>query len=71
VAGGPFKYTAKELDDAHFNLHISPEVFDVVAGHLSEALDEFKVPEREKQEVLGAFAAHKQEVTAGARAASQ
>ena len=71
VAGGPFKYTAQPLDDAHFNLHISPEVFDVVAGHLAQTLDELNVPEREKQEVLGAFAAHKGEVTAGARAASQ
>jgi hemoglobin len=71
VAGGPFEYTAKELQDAHFNLHISPEVFDAVAGHLAQALDHFKVPEQEKQEVLGAFAAHKGEVTAGAKAAAR
>jgi len=68
VAGGPFKYTAQPLDKAHFDLHISPEVFDMVAGHLAETLDQFNVPEREKQEVLGAFAAHKGEVTAGSQA---
>jgi hemoglobin len=71
VAGGPFEYMAKELQDAHFNLHIAPEVFDAVAGHLAEALDQFKVPEQEKQEVLGAFAAHKGEVTVGAKAAAR
>jgi hemoglobin len=70
VAGGPFKYTAKDLQTAHFDLHVSPEVFDAVAGHLAASLDQFKVPEREKQEVLDAFAAHKGAVTAGAKAAA-
>ncbi len=71
VAGGPFKYTAQQLDDAHFDLHITPQVFDLVAGHLAQTLDQFNVPDREKQEVLGAFAAHKGEVTAGASAAAR
>jgi hemoglobin len=39
-----------------------------VAGVLSRTLDEFGVPQREKDEVLGAFAAHKPEVTEGALA---
>jgi hemoglobin len=65
VAGGPYEYTAKKLDDAHFNLHISPEVFDEVAFELADTLDYYKVPEGAKQEVLAAFNAHKPEVTAG------
>ena len=36
-----------------------------MAGVLSRSLDHFKVPEKEKSEVLAAFAAHKDEVTAG------
>jgi hemoglobin len=36
-----------------------------VAAELGRTLDFFKVPEREKKEVLGAFAAHKDEVTEG------
>jgi hemoglobin len=68
ISGGPYKYTAKPLDDAHFHLHITPEVFDEVASELAKALDHFKVPEREKQEVLDAFSAHKSEVTAGSLA---
>jgi len=40
-------------------------VFDEVAMELAKTLDEFGVPEKEKNEVLGAFAAHKDEVTAG------
>jgi len=76
VAGGPFHYTATKpgatevgLEEAHRNLKISPEEFDAVAGELANALDFFKVPEREKGEVLGAFAAHKDEVTTGYMAA--
>ncbi len=67
VAGGPFQYTGKPLGDAHFNLHIPPEVFDEVAAELGLALDHFKVPQREKQEVLAAFNAQKPEVTAGSK----
>jgi hemoglobin len=64
VAGGPYEYTAKSLDDAHSALNISSEVFDEVAAELAGALDHFKVPEREKQEVLAAFSAQKADVTA-------
>lgn len=76
VAGGPFQYTATRpgstevgLEEAHRNLKIAPEEFDAVAGELANTLDFFKVPEREKGEVLGAFAAHKDEVTTGYMAA--
>jgi len=68
VTGGPYEYTAKPLEDAHFHLHIPPEVFDEVAAELADALDHFKVPEREKQEVLAAFNAQKADVTAGSLA---
>ena len=73
VAGGPFRYAATEpgrdrisLEEAHRELEITPEQFDAVAGELAKALDHFNVPEREKGEVLAAFAAHKNEVTEGA-----
>ena len=72
VAGGPQHYTATKpgetevgLEEAHRNLKIAPEEFDAVAAELANALDFFKVPAREKGEVLGAFAAHKNEVTLG------
>lgn len=68
VAGGPFQYTGKPLGDAHFSLHIPPEVFDEVAEELGRALDHFKVPPREKGEVLAAFKAQKMDVTAGSKA---
>ena len=39
--------------------------FDEVAAELGRTLDFVKVPKREKAEVLAAFTAHKDEVTAG------
>ena len=65
VSGGPYQYTAKSMHDAHFDLHIPPEVFDEVAAELDRALDYFKVPGREKEETLAAFNAQKPEVIAG------
>lgn len=63
VSGGPYEYTAKSLDEAHSDLHISPEVFDEVSAVLASALDYFNVPAREKEEVLAAFNAQKPDVT--------
>lgn len=72
VAGGPFEYTATRpgstpvgLEVAHRDLKISPAQFDEVAAELERTLVVFKVPADERSEVLGAFAAHKDEVTAG------
>ena len=72
IAGGPQVYagtkpgsTALGLEDAHRALEISPAIFDEVAAELARSLDYFDVPEREKGEVLAAFAAHKGEVVEG------
>jgi hypothetical protein len=59
---------ARELRDAHFDLKITPEVFDAVHEELGKTLDHFNVPAAEKEEVLGAFDAWKGEVTAGSQA---
>ena len=78
VAGGPFEYTPVRpgrtvigLEEAHRELQITPAEFDEVAAELARSLDHFKVPSREKEEVLGAFAAHKDEVTEGSRQKAQ
>ena len=72
VAGGPFEYVATRpgrdavsLEEAHRQLRISPEEFDEVAAELGRTLHALNVPQREQEEVLGAFAAHKGEVTEG------
>ena len=78
VAGGPFQFTATRpgstplgLEEAHRELRISPEEFDEVAAELGRTLDFVKVPQREKEEVLAAFSAHKREVTEGYAAAAK
>jgi len=75
VAGGPFEYSPTVpghdmlgLEEAHRSLRITSEEFDEVAAELARSLDAFNVPDREKHEVLGAFAAHKGEVTERSRA---
>jgi hemoglobin len=73
VAGGPFHFaatkpgrTALGLEEAHRDFQITPDEFDEVAAELGRSLDFFNVPEKERGEVLAAFAAHKGEVTEGA-----
>lgn len=74
VSGGPQGYGATKpshdlmgLENAHRRFEISPDEFDAVADELRKSLDRFKVPEKEKSEVLNAFFAHKDEVTTGFR----
>jgi len=67
VAGGPFEYTGQPLHDAHFKLHIPPNVFDEVSAELGRTLDHFKVPAREKTEALAAFNGQKGDVSAGSK----
>lgn len=70
--GGPFTFTPSvpekcpmSLEGAHAKFQISPEEFDAVAAELAKSLDHFKVPEKEKNEVLAIFASHKSEVNRG------
>ena len=77
VAGGPMQYAATApgstllgLEEAHRDLRISSEEFDEVAAELGRTLDFVRVPKKEKDEVLAAFAAHKGEVTEGSLASA-
>jgi hemoglobin len=72
ISGGPYQFAATKpgttplgLEEAHRDLRISPAEFDEVAAELGLTLDHVRVPRQEKGEVLAAFAAHKDEVTAG------
>ncbi len=75
VSGGPFEYVGTEpgstplgLEEAHREFRISSAEFDEVASVLAQTMDAFEIPATEKEEVLGAFAAHKGEVTEGSMA---
>lgn len=72
ATGGPFKFSPTKpggcpmsLEAAHKDFLISPEEFDVVANILERSLKQFNVQEKETNEVLSAFKAHKVDVTKG------
>ena len=74
VSGGPLEFEATRpgktelgLEEAHRDLKITSAEFDEVAAELGRTLDFAKVPKREKDDVLAAFAAHKEEVIAGSQ----
>lgn len=72
MAGVPYKYVSTvpnddslDLEPTHYDMKLTEEEFDAAGGVLANTLDHFDVPEKEKNEVLGAFTAHKDEVISG------
>jgi hemoglobin len=55
LAGGPFEYTGLPLDEAHQDFHLTADEFAEVGAEIVRALDYYKVPEREKQELVDAY----------------
>ena len=55
LAGGPFEYTGLPLDDAHKEFHLTADEFAEVGAEIVRALDYYKVPEKEKQELVDAY----------------
>lgn len=71
-AGGPYEYVSTvpndeslDLEPTHYDMELTEEEFDAAGDVLANSLDHFDVPEKEKNEVLDAFMAHKDEVTSG------
>jgi len=52
ATGGPCIYTGRDMKTTHAGLGISEAEWEAAAKHLVESLDKFKVPEKEKGEVL-------------------
>jgi hemoglobin len=50
--GGPCVYTGRDMKTSHAGLGITEAEWDAAAKHLVASLDKFKVPEKEKGEVL-------------------
>jgi hemoglobin len=50
--GGPCTYTGKTMMEAHAGMNISAAEFNALVGDLVSALDNLKVPEKEKNELL-------------------
>ena len=55
ASGGPCTYTGRDMTTAHTGMNIQSAEFDALVEDLVKSLDKFKVPEREKGELLGAL----------------
>jgi len=55
ASGGPCTYSGRDMVTAHTGMNIQPAEFDALVDDLVKSLDKFKVPAREKGELLGAL----------------
>jgi hemoglobin len=55
ASGGPCTYTGRDMKSAHAGMGVSSSEFDALVADLVATLNKFKVPEREKNELLGAL----------------
>jgi hemoglobin len=62
ATGGPCKYTGRGMKTAHTGLNISQAEWNKSVQYLVGTLDKFKVPEKEKSEVLGAISGLKGDI---------
>lgn len=69
ATGGPCKYVGRDMKTAHAGMGITEADWEATVKHLVATLDKFKVPQKEKDEVLGAVGAMKSDIVAPAPAA--
>ncbi|QQS46393.1 MAG: group 1 truncated hemoglobin [Acidobacteriota bacterium] len=62
ATGGPCKYEGRDMVTAHKRMGVTDGEFNALVEDLVMALDKFKVPEKEKNELLGALAGLKDQV---------
>jgi hemoglobin len=62
ATGGPCVYTGQDMRTAHTGLHITEDDWNISVKHLVATLDKFKVPDKEKNEVLGAISGLKGDI---------
>jgi len=55
ASGGPCTYTGRDMKSTHAGMGVSSSDFDALVGDLVATLNKFKVPEKEKNELLGAL----------------
>jgi hemoglobin len=55
ATGGPCKYTGQDMETSHAGMDMVEEEFTALVEDLAKTLDQFKVPAKEKGELLGAL----------------
>jgi hemoglobin len=56
ATGGPCTYTGRDMRETHDGMGVTAGEFDALVGDLVATLDEFNVPQAEKDELIGALA---------------
>lgn len=64
--GGPALYSGRSMREAHASLHIRPEHFDMVVGHLVDAMTSLGVPESIIGQIGATLAPLRDEIAPGA-----
>jgi hemoglobin len=62
AAGGPCVYTGRDMKTAHAGVGITEDDWNAAAKHLVESLDKFKVPEKEKNDLLAFVGSLKKDI---------
>ena len=62
ATGGPCKYTGRDMKSSHTGMGITDAEFTALVEDLVKSLDKFKVPGREKGELLGALGGMKADI---------
>jgi hemoglobin len=60
--GGPCTYTGRDMRTAHKGMNITDAQFNALVEDLVKTLDKFKVPEKEKGELLGVLGPMKPQI---------
>jgi hemoglobin len=62
ATGGPCKYIGRDMKTVHTGLHITEDDWNTSVKDLLATLDKFKVPEKEKNDVLFAISGLKNDI---------
>jgi hemoglobin len=62
ATGGPCKYTGLDMKTAHKGMNITDAQFNALVEDLVKSLDKFKVPDKEKNELLTALGGMKKDI---------
>ena len=62
ATGGPCQYTGRSMPATHANMGVTAGEFNALVEDLVGALDKFNVPQREKDELIGALAPMKAQI---------
>jgi hemoglobin len=63
--GGPCVYTGRDMKSAHAGMGVNDAAFNALVEDLVKTLDKFKVPSKEKNELLGILGPMKADIVTG------